>query len=239
MNRIRRGYELQFRRALGAAGARRMDEAVRWLFARGTRLASEELIPLTTALARVEQRLHQRCFRAGRKPDAASATHPPLFWCDAGLGGLARWLRAAGYVAHWQAQIDDAALLERAVASRALVLTTDSLLLERRLVARGDVPVLWLPPTGRVPEQLERVLQRWNLGLLAPRCMNCSGELQRADKEALRERIPPRTYRWRDEYFLCGGCGQLFWRGTHWQRIQRQLDAIATKENRAACPKPP
>ena len=56
--------------------------------------------------------------------------------------------------------------------------------------------------------------------------MACGGQLVRADKEALRERIPPRTYRWRDEYFLCGRCGKLFWHGTHWDRIQCELQSV-------------
>jgi uncharacterized protein with PIN domain len=41
--------------------------------------------------------------------------------------------------------------------------------------------------------------------------MSCGGELLKGDKEALRERIPPKTYRWLGEYFVCGRCGKLFW----------------------------
>jgi uncharacterized protein with PIN domain len=59
--------------------------------------------------------------------------------------------------------------------------------------------------------------------------MNCGGELQPRDKEALQERIRSRTYRWLDEYFICGRCGQLLWRGTHWLRIQKQLSQLLTQ----------
>ena len=59
-----------------------------------------------------------------------------------------------------------------------------------------------------------------------PRCMSCGGELRRVEKEALRERIPPRTYRWLDEYFVCARCDRLFWRGTHWMRIDRDLTLV-------------
>jgi uncharacterized protein with PIN domain len=47
------------------------------------------------------------------------------------------------------------------------------------------------------------------------------------EKERVRDRIPPRTARWKDEYFLCAGCGRLFWHGTHWERISRVLAALA------------
>lgn len=35
------------------------------------------------------------------------STDPPRFACDAMLGGLARWLRAAGYDATWTYGIED------------------------------------------------------------------------------------------------------------------------------------
>jgi hypothetical protein len=57
--------------------------------------------------------------------------------------------------------------------------------------------------------------------------MACAGELDAVDKDAVRDRIPPRTALWQDEYFLCRGCGQLFWRGTHWQRIRDRLRSAA------------
>ena len=59
-----------------------------------------------------------------------------------------------------------------------------------------------------------------------PRCMSCGGELRRVEKEALRDRIPPKTYRWIEEYFVCARCDHLFWRGTHWTRIQQQLRLV-------------
>jgi len=54
----------------------------------------------------------------------------------------------------------------------------------------------------------------------------------------LREQIPPRTYRWQDEYFVCGRCGKLFWHGTHWLRIVSKLEVPKEKcsENRTVPP---
>jgi uncharacterized protein len=156
---------------------------------------------------------------------------PTLFWCDAGLGGLARWLRAAGSDARWQPDIADDTLVREAQKTAATILTTDSLLMERRLLRDRVVPGLWLPPTLRIPEQLALVLREFALAPGEPRCMSCGGELHRVEKEALRTRIPPRTYRWLEEYFVCERCDRLFWRGTHWTRIERQLKlAAATRD---------
>ena len=75
--------------------------------------------------------------------------------------------------------------------------------MERRLLRDRIIPAFWLPPTLSIPEQLALVFREFGLTLRGPRCMSCGGELRRGSKEALRERIPPRTYRWLDEFFVC------------------------------------
>ncbi len=157
----------------------------------------------------------------------------PRFFCDSGLGGLARWLWACGYEAWWKPHIDDSELIQRARALDAVVLTTDSMLLERRLVRDRVVPTFWLPPILRIPEQLEIVFGEFGLQVGEPRCMHCGGELQPGDKQQLRDKIPPRTYRWLNEYFVCRSCGKLFWHGTHWEKIRNQLRLTAAKTSPA------
>jgi uncharacterized protein with PIN domain len=53
--------------------------------------------------------------------------------------------------------------------------------------------------------------------------MSCGGALRAVAKDEVIERIPPRTRRWKDDYFVCAGCGTLFWPGTHWEKIARRL----------------
>jgi uncharacterized protein with PIN domain len=222
MGRIRKGYEARFEGLLRRIGARRIKPGVDWLTAKAQDLSAKEGIPSDAALARVCQKLVD----SAKLSKTTSSTEAPRFFCDAGLGGLARWLRAAGYEALWESGIEDALLLERAREHCATILTTDSLLMERRLLRDRVIPSLWLSPSLTVPEQLAQVFREFQLGLQAPRCMSCGGELKTVDKEAMHERIPPRTYRRLDEYFLCRRCGKLFWHGTHWERIQQQLKAI-------------
>jgi uncharacterized protein with PIN domain len=137
---------------------------------------------------------------------------------------LARWLRAAGYETFWFPDIEDAELLRKAQQLPAIVLTTDSLMMQRGILRDGVIPALWLPPTLTKHEQVALVFREFDLVAHEPRCMRCGGELRRVDKEAVRDRIPPKTWRWIDEYFVCAQCGQLFWRGTHWQKISAVLE---------------
>lgn len=222
-SRISIGYESRFRALLQAFGARRLDQGVQCLVEKARRLGSEREIPLADALREVYDGLAARPrLQAGQFAPAA-----PRFFCDAGLGGLARWLRAAGHEAAWEADIDDADLLRKAPALAATILTTDSLMMERRVLRDGLIPAFWLPPTLKIPEQLALVFRHFRLSARPSRCMSCGGELRCADKDALRERIPPRTYRWLDEFFVCCRCDKLFWHGTHWDNIRRELNALS------------
>jgi hypothetical protein len=166
--------------------------------------------------------------------DAALATacrgwtppgHPPRrFLCDESLGGLARWLWAAGCEASW-AKAGGTALVSRALETGAALLTSDARVLERRIVAGGELVALWVPVHRDPPEQLRLVFEELGLRRANPRCMRCGGVLSDVEKAAVAARIPPRTAAWLDAYQVCRGCGGLFWRGTHWQRLSARLPA--------------
>ena len=233
MGRIRDAFECKFRTLLEQLRPCRLELGVHLLLERAERLSERQKIPLPMALAQVFERTRQQidrrqeslgpCSTASQPAKRRVPEGPPEFVCDAGLGGLARWLRAAGYEAHWTQDIDDDDLIREARRIPATLLTTDSLLMERGVLRDGFIPALWVPPTIKKFEQLTLVLRELRLPVRGPRCMSCGGELRRVEKESVRDRIPPKTYRWRDEYFLCSRCDKLFWHGTHWDRIGERL----------------
>lgn len=224
MNRIFKAYEGRYRQRLQTAGARRLAQGVAWLVHRARVMAQQRGIPLAIALDQVERRLPLLSWAHAPLPENSDA--PRHFLCDAGLGGLARWLRAAGHKADWIAGIDDDALLEEAIRIQAIVLTTDSLLMERRVVVQGEIAAYWLSPALTIEQQLSSVFREFRLARLEPCCMQCGGELHPVEKEAVRDLIPPRTLLWLDEYFRCRQCEKLFWHGTHWRRIQDNLRKV-------------
>jgi len=152
---------------------------------------------------------------------------PQRFYCDVGLGGLTRWLRGAGYEAFWKPDLDDAAVIRETERLKATLITTDSLMMERGVLRDGLVPWVWVPSSLTCEEQLMIVLRELQLSLHESRCMHCGGVLRRVEKADVADRIPPRTAVWLDEYFVCADCGQLFWRGTHWKRINEELRRLS------------
>ena len=149
---------------------------------------------------------------------------PPIhFLCDLSLGGLARWLRAAGYEAELAPNLAPKRLPDEALRRGAVLLTTDAEALDRRIVADGSLRVVWLPTSLLVEEKLALVFRDLGLALRDARCMACGGALVARAKDAVFARIPPRTARWKDEYFVCAACDRLYWQGTHWARIAAAL----------------
>lgn len=225
MKRILSAYGAKFRALLLRAGARRVEQGMQWYFRRAKALQAGGR-SFSEALECAYHEARTRLLRVSPVPGVSEKVEPVVFVCDVGLGGLARWLRAAGYMAYWREGVDDPELIEEAREKSAILLTTDSGMMERRLLRDGELPALWVSPGLTKMQQLESVLRELQLPRLEPRCMDCGGELMRVEKEAMAARIPPKTYRWRDEFFLCRECGKLFWHGTHWRRIDQGLKAL-------------
>jgi len=151
------------------------------------------------------------------------------FACDAMLGGLARWLWAAGHEAFWQADIQDWDLIRLARHENRVLLSSDTGIFKIGIVRDGLLPALFIPHGLSKIAQLSYVFERLSLSVRDPRCMACGGELAAIPKMTVKHRAPPRTYAWVEEFFECTLCKQLFWKGTHWRRIETALAQTQVK----------
>ncbi len=148
------------------------------------------------------------------------------FVCDASLTGLARWIRAAGYVARSPPHRSGKSLVDEADRRGEILVTSDRRLMERRVIREGRPSAIRISTQLPVLEQLAHLMASLGLSRQPARCMTCGGRLARVEKAEVAPRIPPRTARWKDEYFVCDECGHLYWEGTHWHRIERSLEEL-------------
>lgn len=146
--------------------------------------------------------------------------------CDSMLGGLARWLRAAGHDAAFEPHIADGDLVARAIASGEVLLSSDAPLFERRPIAEGAVRALFVPRHRPPEEQAVFVLRALALAVLEPRCMACGGSLETASHEDVTAEVSPRTLASFDTFFRCTRCRRVFWYGSHWDRIDLRRAAF-------------
>lgn len=139
------------------------------------------------------------------------------------LGGLARWLRAAGYDTSLESGIDDRDLICLSRDEGRTLLSSDTKIFQFAVIRDGRQPALFVPIRMAPLAQLGYVLTKLRLSLQEPRCMACGGKLVEVPKEQVADRVPPRTFAWLERFWECIRCRQVFWHGTHWNRITEAL----------------
>ncbi len=150
------------------------------------------------------------------------------FLCDAMLGGLAKWLRAAGYDTYYAREgtdVSDRFLTRKALEEGRILLTSDGGFLGRKPVRDGNVGFLKVPHLP-IERQLRLVAERFDLARGESRCMECNGELRAVTAGAVADRVPPGVRRVHEEFYLCEGCDRVFWHGSHRERISGRLGRV-------------
>ncbi len=149
----------------------------------------------------------------------------PRFVVDANLGQLARYLRLLGFDAIYRNDFTDEEVAQIAHQEKRIVLTRDRRLLQHKIITHG-----YFVRADKPREQVREILARLQLhGALRPytRCLRCNGELEDVDKEAVLEQLEPKTRLYYDRFRRCKDCGQAYWRGSHFNRMEKLCDYFA------------
>jgi uncharacterized protein with PIN domain len=156
--------------------------------------------------------------------DRLQARNVPNFVADGHLGKLTRNLRLLGIDVSYRSDARDSELLVTVVREGRALLTRDRRLLMHRVVHTG-----YYPRSQHSIEQTVEIIKRFNLaGNLAPfqRCLRCNERLNRAPKETVLEKLEPLTRLYYHDFRRCPKCGQIYWRGSHFERLASRVDAI-------------
>jgi uncharacterized protein with PIN domain len=146
------------------------------------------------------------------------------FVLDVHLGKLANYLRMLGFDTLYRNDYVDEELARIAGDDGRILLTRDLGLLKRREVIYGYY-VRSLDPSQQVAE----VLHRFDLiDAIEPfhRCLACNGLLTAVDKGEILDRLLPKTRRYYDEFYRCRVCEQIYWKGSHFERMQRFIEDL-------------
>ena len=129
-----------------------------------------------------------------------------------------------GYEAEYSSDTSDDWLLEMAASKKAVLLTRDVELYGRAKARNIEV---FLVDGDDEPERLASTATRFNLRLeiesIVSRCPTCNGPLQKAETDKLKENVPQGTLAHYTEFWICKGCGKIYWQGGHWKRINDTL----------------
>ncbi len=146
------------------------------------------------------------------------------FVLDTHLGRLAAYLRMLGFDTLYRNDTADEELAQISSQERRILLTRDRGLLKRGVVTHGYCMRETAPR-----RQLVEVLRRFDLfQTVKPfsRCLRCNDMLQPVSKEAISHRLPPKTQQYYDEFRICQACNQIYWKGSHYQRMQQLIERV-------------
>ncbi len=158
------------------------------------------------------------------KEQRLQATIVSGFVADGHLGKLARDLRLLGFDVAYDSRAEDRQLLRVMERENRALLTRD-----RRLLMHAVVKSGYCPRSQNADEQAVEVIRRFDLlRSLAPfsRCLRCNAPLRKVSKAEVLERLEPLTKIYYEQFRCCTGCGQIYWAGSHFSKLQKRLEKI-------------
>jgi len=157
-------------------------------------------------------------------PVADGYPDDPRYVLDIHLGRLAAYLRMLGFDCVYETTYDDSKLAEIAQQEGRILLSRDRRLLMRKSVADG-----YCLRSLDSLEQLREVVQRFDLAdrvIPFHRCLRCNHLLEPVRKEDVLDRLEPLTKQYFDEFHICPACGQIYWKGSHYAKMQKIVREI-------------
>lgn len=152
----------------------------------------------------------------------------PGFVLDAHLGTLARYLRLLGFDTLYRNDYDDAELAAISAGEHRILLTRDRGLLKRRIITHGMYVRDDKPRT-----QIKDIVTRLDLARMVhpfSRCTRCNGLLAPVDKADIVHRLEPKTKLYYENFLRCNDCGQIYWKGSHFARMERLVEELVKGE---------
>lgn len=150
---------------------------------------------------------------------------PVRFVLDVHLGKLARYLRLAGFDTYYEKQDPgDEYIAKQAQTRDAVLLTRDIGLLKRKEIRYGH----WLRATES-RQQFQEIVTLYQLGeAFRPfsRCVHCNHAIASVAKAKIQTLLPQRVAEQLQDFYRCEHCGQVYWKGSHYQRMRSFLDRV-------------
>ncbi len=151
----------------------------------------------------------------------------PRFVADRMLGRLARMLRLLGYDTAYSPGFTPSQMARLARDENRILLTRGNA--EKRFPGLDRVVTLG---SDYPPEQLRDVAERLSLDTtsgLWTRCTLCNGGIVRVEKNEVVSCVEPKVFEIYQEFFRCSACGHIYWRGSHVERILKNLSSLLGK----------
>ncbi|MFC1845935.1 Mut7-C RNAse domain-containing protein [Chloroflexota bacterium] len=154
------------------------------------------------------------------------------FIVDINVGKLAKWLRIMGYNTLLFTDQDGGKMISIALNQHRVILTKDTQIMKRRLITSGKLEAILIE--GDDPkDQLRQVANVLNLKYQSKPfslCLECNQKLYKTDKDKVTNIVPPYVYKTQNDYMECPSCHRIYWQGTHWLAMKKELETIMVEK---------
>ena len=149
------------------------------------------------------------------------------FVLDVHLGKLAHHLRMLGFDTLYRNDFRKGELIALSTTEGRILLSRDRGLLENPVLTRA-YRITQIDPRL----QLLEVVRQLNLiGVMLPfsRCLLCNHKLRPVEKQSVLYRLPEKVRGLFDEFHLCPACDRIYWKGTHYEKMERFADGVVNE----------
>lgn len=149
----------------------------------------------------------------------------PSFILDVHLGRLAKYLRMLGFDTLYRNDFTGYEIIDIAIQSNRTILTRNTNLLKMKSVSRG-----YAIRSSDPYEQIREVVGRFDLRSSArpfTRCIDCNCPIESVSKENIADRLEELTSRYYKRFFICTGCGKIYWEGSHYERMMKMIEKLS------------
>ena len=150
------------------------------------------------------------------------------FIVDYNVGKLAKWLRLMGYDTLFFKGSSDSQMIAMAMAESRVILTRDTQIMRRRVVANGRLKAI-LIQSDEPEQQMRQVIDALKLDCQFQPfsiCLECNQPLVERSREQVKDLVPPYVFQTQSQYMECPTCHRIYWRGTHWQAMTKKLEHL-------------
>lgn len=156
-------------------------------------------------------------------PNNTSNNREKIFYLEASLSGLAKWLRFMGYQVELE---EDKITVEKIWKKQDRIFLVTSPQTARQL-EKFNLSYLLLP-RGSLKAQIFFVIHKLGLEpkLTLNLCSLCGKKLIPVKKEEFRGRIPLKVWKRCNEFNYCPNCDKLYWEGDHVKRIRKKFQTL-------------
>ena len=145
------------------------------------------------------------------------------FILDQNLSQLAKWLRFLGYDTSVYKNLSFQNLCRIAQQEHRIILTR----------AKGNFrkdlrwPIRYIETDTRL-EQLREIKSMlfYSNERIMTRCSACNRILRDVNKTYIKDLVPEYVFKEHDDFRLCTNCGNVYWKGSHYENIVNTLKGI-------------